>query len=145
MAFPRGGISRLRDAHSPSGRVPSRVPARDWPGSIYSRRRAGCFFARHHPLHDATRALRGGIDGKPDTPGVRPSPGDLLDALENLLVLIEGDTEIRVQALVDIGVANGEIPDMKPVVDADIAIDRRDEMTGEDPQARVAVFGIGDG
>jgi len=98
------------------------------------RRRAGSFLARNHPFHDPAHAPWGGIDGAPNAFGIRPGPGDLLDALEDFLVLVEGDMEIRVQALIDVGVASRKIPYMQPLVDADIVIDRRDEMTGEDPQ-----------
>ena len=96
-----------------------------------------------HPLHDAAHALRGSVDAKPDALEVRTGLRDLLDALKDLLVLVESDAEIGVQTLIDVGVTKREIADMQPMVDAAVIIDRRDEMAGEDAKTRVAVFGIG--
>ena len=57
---------------------------------------------------------------------VRPCPFHRFNSLQNFPVLVERDAEIRMQAL---GIVESEIADVKPVVDADIIVDRGDEMT----------------
>src|SRR5262249_4640992 len=111
---------------------------------VVSSRRRACLLAGDHPLHDPSHALRRGIDRQSNTPGIWSGPADFLDALQNLLLLVESDAEIGMQALVDLRITKREIAHMLPVVDADVVIDRRDEVAGEYPQARAAIFGIGD-
>lgn len=89
------------------------------------RRGARLGFAGHHALDDASHALRGGIDGEPDAFHVGTRLRDLFDALQDLLVLVEGDPEIAVQPLIDVGVVQREIAHVQPVVDTDIVVDWR--------------------
>ena len=79
------------------------------------------------------------VDAEPDAFDVGPCPLDGLNSLQDFLVFVERDAEIGVQPPVDVGAVEGKISNVKPVVDADVVVDRGDEVTGEDSQSVVAL------